>query len=151
MVEGCNLTAEPPDLPPCTLIKSQLLHQPQEQLDQAEEAFEYWRATRETKNQTPKKLITQAVDLLEHYSRTEVVSRLGIRQEALSRWSSDSQSTDNAFIMLPATSPELPLLTNKPSSLNLSIAFAHGTTVNLSGTPPEAAEFLVALQQGMAL
>jgi len=68
--------------------------------------FAAWRTTRPTGQKTPAALRQQAVDLKTHYPVSQIISALGINNQALKRWSSvPEQMAAPGFIPLPSQEP----------------------------------------------
>jgi transcriptional regulator with XRE-family HTH domain len=114
-------------------------------LDQVTTAFDDWRATRSKRGRIPNTLITQALGLLDRYSKADIARRLGINHAMLSRWL-EKQTTDDTFIVLP-TAAAKPVISTITKPLEVSIRFPSGIQLTLVGAESEAAAFVSELQQ----
>ena len=73
-------------------------------LQSTRQAFAHWRSSRDKLGATPIALRQMAVDLIDHYPLTHIVSALGINTTALDDWArklaSDAESTPLEFVPL---------------------------------------------------
>jgi len=104
-----------------------------EQIIKVETALKQWREQDSSKNGIiPKEIKKQAVQLMSHYTQSEITSRLNIRATALSQWAklypSTEQDPSMSFIPLPLTNNDSP-----STLLNVSAQFANGHSLSMSG------------------
>lgn len=80
-------------------------------LQSTRQAFAYWRSSRDKRGATPMALRQMAVELIDHYPLTRIVSALGINTKALNDWAreraSDAESTSLEFVPLNITNATL--------------------------------------------
>ena len=122
-------------------------------LEQVAKAFDDWRATKPKPNRIPKDLITQTLNLLNQYHKSEIIRRLGINHGTLSRWIRTQLTAEDTFVALPAMTTD-PASTDSPrnsNTLDVSISFSSGTQLTLVGTASVTASFVSDLQQRGAL
>jgi hypothetical protein len=93
--------------------------------------FSNWRNHRESPGtRIPQSLQIQAIELLESYSKSQVIKALKINHVMLKRWQqrhTDKSSSD--FVRLPTE----PLPGSFPSSLQVTVRNAHGGELHIAG------------------
>ncbi len=102
----------------------------QDQLSTLVTAFEHWRSKRNGRQvPTPSTLREQAVELLNHYSSSQITTALRISGSQLKQWRNSvvPDEEKSQFVHLPlSTSPTQP-------SVKVELCFASGDQMHLSG------------------
>ena len=117
----------------------------QDQLTNVVNAFEQWRNSKISRSaRTPMELRQQAVALLSHYSKGKIICALKISGSNFKRWTQSLTSEDDSpsFVALE------PVSLSQPSELKLTLDFANGCQLSLSGDI--SAELLTALTSQVA-
>jgi len=98
-------------------------------LETASTAFNHWRMNRSsTRGRIPLALQKQAIDLLQSYSKSQVIKALKINHAMLKRWQQEATTATCDFISLTTE----PSLSTQPS-LQITLRNANGGELTITG------------------
>ena len=122
---------------------------PEQLLEQAISHFSRWRSSRLHKTEkTPHALKLRAVDLLNHYRKSQICEILNLRPGALSQWQEEcTESSSSSFVQLPAIIKEEETSEHPQEYLKLKLCLTSGESIELSGS--FSPEFVLALIKGL--
>ena len=116
-------------------------------LENVKQAFDLWRTERPKHGPIPEYLIEQAISLVGHYTKIDIINALGINHSALKRWL-NKKIAQTHFVPLHASSEAATVLPpTTPNSIELTIDLPNNMQIRLHGTPINTAQFVNQLQQ----
>ncbi len=101
--------------------------------------FIHWRSSRASTNEAiPKQLRTQAIELLSHYKKSQIIAALKINHSSLKRWQQKGGEESSGFVALafetqaPLISPASPERSTF-SGLNITLRNTSGIEMCING------------------